>query len=98
MVAFPETEPMTIKRIEVALRNKDLYLLQEATNKLHEKGHEIYIITARYFEEQDIKKHGEIKQIVEKWLQNYNIHYEIEAFHVVPPGSMCDILIRTEPY
>ncbi len=39
MVAFPETEPMTIKRIEVALRNKDMYLLQEAANKLHEKYH-----------------------------------------------------------
>ena len=70
MVAFPETEPMTIKRIEVALRNKDLYLLQEATNKLHERYHtgfeftmfdELYQIKS-YIENNDIP--DEIKDVL----------------------------------
>ena len=55
MVAFPESESMTIKRIEVALRNKDMYLLKEASYKLHEKYHTGY----------DFKMLDELKQIAD---------------------------------
>ncbi len=39
MTPFPETEIMTIKRLEVALRKMDLKLLKDGAYKLHEKYH-----------------------------------------------------------
>ena len=39
---FPETEIMTIKRLEVALRKMDLKLLKDGAYKLHEKYHSGY--------------------------------------------------------
>lgn len=42
MAPFPETESMTIKRLEVALRRKDMQLLKDGAYKLHEKFHTGY--------------------------------------------------------
>lgn len=39
MAPFPETEIMTLKRIEVALRKLDFKLLKDGAYKLHEKFH-----------------------------------------------------------
>lgn len=39
MAPFPETEIMTIKRLEVALRKLDFKLLKDGAYKLHEKYH-----------------------------------------------------------
>ena len=39
MAPFPETEIMTIKRLEVALRKMDFKLLKDGAYKLHEKYH-----------------------------------------------------------
>lgn len=39
MAPFPESESMTIKRLEVALRKKDMHLLKDGAYKLHEKFH-----------------------------------------------------------
>ncbi len=39
MTPFPETEIMTIKRLEVALRKMDYKLLKDGAYKLHEKFH-----------------------------------------------------------
>lgn len=39
MAPFPESESMTIKRLEVALRKKDMQLLKDGAYKLHEKFH-----------------------------------------------------------
>ena len=39
MAPFPETEIMTIKRLEVALRKMDIKLLKDGAYKLHEKYH-----------------------------------------------------------
>ena len=39
MAPFPETEIMTIQRLEVALRKMDLKLLKDGAYKLHEKFH-----------------------------------------------------------
>lgn len=40
MTPFPETEIMTLKRLEVALRKNDFKLLKEGSYKLHEKFHQ----------------------------------------------------------
>ncbi len=42
MAPFPETEIMTIKRLEVALRRMDFKLLKDGAYKLHEKYHSGY--------------------------------------------------------
>ncbi len=42
MAPFPETEIMTIKRLEVALRKQDFKLLKDGAYKLHEKYHSGY--------------------------------------------------------
>ncbi len=42
MAPFPETEIMTIKRLEVALRRMDFKLLKDGAYKLHEKFHSGY--------------------------------------------------------
>ena len=39
MAPFPESESMTIKRLEVALRKRDMQLLKDGAYKLHEKFH-----------------------------------------------------------
>lgn len=39
MTPFPESETMTIKRLEVALRKEDWQLLKDGAYKLHEKFH-----------------------------------------------------------
>ena len=39
MAPFPESESMTIKRLEVALRKDDMRLLKDGAYKLHEKFH-----------------------------------------------------------
>ena len=39
MAPFPESESMTIKRLEVAIRKKDMNLLKDGAYKLHEKFH-----------------------------------------------------------
>ena len=48
MAPFPESESMTIKRLEVALKKKDMHLLKDGAYKLHEKfhtGHRFEFIT-----------------------------------------------------
>lgn len=42
MAPFPETEIMTLKRLEVALKKGDFKLLRDGTYKLHEKYHSGY--------------------------------------------------------
>ena len=42
MMPFPEAELVTIDRLEVALKNRDMKLLKEGAYKLHEKYHSGY--------------------------------------------------------
>ncbi len=70
MAPFPESESMTIKRLEVALRKKDMQLLKDGAYKLHEKfhtGHRFEFISEleqilKYVQEHDIPQ--EIKEIL----------------------------------
>lgn len=41
-MSFSEQESVTVKRLEVAIRNSDMELLKDASYKLHEKLHEGY--------------------------------------------------------
>ena len=70
MAPFPESESMTIKRLEVALKKKDMHLLKDGAYKLHEKfhtGHRFEFITEleqilKYAKTNDIQ--WEIKEIL----------------------------------
>ena len=67
MAPFPESESMTIKRLEVALRKKDMHLLKDGAYKLHEKFH-----TGHRFEFL-----LELKQILD-YVKNNDIPQEIK--------------------
>lgn len=69
MTPFPETEIMTIKRIEVALRKLDFKLLKDGAYKLHEKFHSGY-----RFEFVDI-----LKDLFTTISKNENIPSEIKG-------------------
>lgn len=90
MAPFPETEIMTIKRLEVAIRKQDFKLLKDGAYKLHEKYHSGF-----RFEYIDLLKEilcdvqnsssipGDIKDIliptIEDILENSNSYDENEA-------------------
>ncbi len=67
MAPFPESESMTIKRLEVALRKKDMHLLKDGAYKLHEKFH-----TGHKFEFL-----SELEQILE-YVNTHDIPQEIK--------------------
>ena len=67
MAPFPESESMTIKRLEVALRKADMSLLKDGAYKLHEKFH-----TGHRFEFAD-----ELKQILD-YVNSHDIPQEVK--------------------
>ena len=67
MAPFPESESMTIKRLEVAIRKKDMHLLKDGAYKLHEKFH-----TGHKFE-----FISQLEQIYE-YVKNHDIPEEIK--------------------
>lgn len=68
MAPFPETEIMTIKRLEVALRKMDYKLLKDGAYKLHEKYHSGF-----KFEYLDL-----LKDILDQTTSNASIPIEIK--------------------
>ncbi len=81
MAPFLETEIMTIKRIEVALRKMDFKLLKDAAYKLHEKLHNGF-----KFEYVDI-----LKEIKEDILKNEEIPQDIKEL-IIP--TIEDIVLK----
>lgn len=76
----------------------------EITNKLHEEGHEIYIITARYFTENDMKRaESNIQDVISKWLNKNNIYFDKMIFSPEEKLQICtenkiDLMIDDAPY
>ena len=68
MAPFPETEIMTIKRLEVALRKMDFKLLKDGAYKLHEKYH-----SGHRFEYLDL-----LKDIYKEVSENHSIPADIK--------------------
>lgn len=52
------------------------YYASEATNKLHELGVEIYILTARYNSTLNNELGLEMRTMVKKWLKKNNIYFD----------------------
>lgn len=48
----------------------------EIIKKLKEDGHEVYIITARYFTNENTKRGEETREIVKCWLENSKVIYD----------------------
>lgn len=76
----------------------------EITNKLHAEGNEIYIITARYFTENDQKRaEGTIEDAISKWLNKNNIYFDKIIFSPEDKVEICtknkiDLMIEDAPY
>lgn len=61
----------------------------EVTNKLHEQGHEIYIITARYLTDKDNEEGRKMRRTVKEWLKNNNIFYDKLIFSPEDKLEIC---------
>ena len=76
----------------------------EITNKLHNEGNEIYIVTARYFTENDKKRaEGTIEDVISKWLNKNNIYFDKIIFSPEDKVEICtknkiDLMIEDAPY
>jgi len=68
MMPFPETEIMTLKRLEVAIRKMDFKLLKDGAYKLHEKYH-----SGHRFEYTDL-----LKQIYTNVIENNAVPNDIK--------------------
>lgn len=74
----------------------------EITHKLKEDGNEIYIITARYFTDEDSKKGANMRTMVTNWLKEYNITYDKIIFSPENKLEICienniDLMIEDSP-
>lgn len=76
----------------------------EITNKLHDEENEIYIITARYFTENDKKRaEGTIEDAISKWLNKNNIYFDKIIFSPEDKVEICnknkiDLMVEDAPY
>lgn len=76
----------------------------EITNKLHEEGHEIYIITARYLTENDKKRlQNSITEVISNWLNKNNIYFDEIIFSPEDKLEICknnniELMIEDSPY
>lgn len=76
----------------------------EITNKLHDEGYELYIITARYFTENDKKRaEGDIQDVISKWLNKNDIYFDKMIFSPEDKVEICtenkiDLMIEDSPY
>ena len=90
--------------LDYVMNEKPRKFADEITNKLHREGHEIYIITARYFTENDKKKaDGTIQEVVSKWLNKNNIYFYEIIFNPEDKLDICknnkiELMIEDAPY
>ena len=63
----------------------------EVINELKKEGNEIYIITARFLTDKDTKIGEKMRNIVIKWLEQYNICYDKIIF---TPEEKLDICLE----
>lgn len=63
----------------------------EVINELKKEGNEIYIITARFLTDKDTKIGEKMRDIVIKWLEQYNICYDKIIF---TPEEKLDICLE----
>lgn len=90
--------------LDYVLNEKPRKFADEITNKLHEEGHEIFIITARYFTDKDKKRAcSSITDVVSKWLKNNNIYFDKIIFSPEDKLEICnnnkiELMIEDAPY
>ena len=61
----------------------------EVTNKLHNEGFQIYIITARYLTDRNDEKGIEMRKTVIDWLKSNNIYYDKIIFSPEDKLDIC---------
>ncbi len=90
--------------LDYVINEKPRKFADEITNKLHQEGYEVYIITARYFTENDNKKaEGTIEQVISKWLNQNNIYFDKIIFSPEDKLEICsnnkiELMIEDAPY
>lgn len=90
--------------LDYVINEKPRKFADEITNKLHDDGHEIYIITARYFTETDRERAGDtIENVISNWLNKNNIYFDKIIFspedkHEICSSNQIDLMIEDSPY
>ena len=90
--------------LEYAKNEKPRKYADEIIKKLKEDGHEIYIITARYFTENDKKRaNTTIEMTIIDWLKKNDINYDKIIFSPENKEDICkenqiDLMIEDAPY
>lgn len=90
--------------LNYVINEKPRKFADEITNKLHDDGHEIYIITARYFTETDHERAGDtIENVISNWLNKNNIYFDKIIFSPEDKREICssnqiDLMIEDSPY
>ena len=62
--------------IHYSINEKARPFASQVIKMLKEEGHEIYIITARWFTNKDTEQGKQMREIVKKWLIKNNIQYD----------------------
>lgn len=68
----------------------------EVIKKLKEDGHEIYIVTARWFTNRDDEKGNKMREMVKKWLNEYKIPYNKLVFSKAEQERKSDEIIENK--
>ena len=90
--------------LDYVINEKPRKFANEITNNLHKEGHEIYIITARYFTENDKKRvDSSINDIISNWFNKNNIYYDKIIFSPEDKSEICinnkiELMIEDSPY
>ena len=90
--------------LDYVINEKPRKFADEVTNKPHDEGHELYIITARYFTENDKKRvDSSITEVISKWLKQNNIYFDKIIFSPEDKLEICNenkigLMIEDAPY
>lgn len=76
---------------------------KEVIDKLKKEGHNIYIITARASEFEDVEKNEKMKDLVRKWFAKHELYYDELIFSTVNKLENCrekniDIMVEDSPH
>ena len=89
--------------LQYAVEEKPRLFAKEVIDKLKSEGHNIYIITARASEFQDVKRQEKMQELVRNWFKNNELYYDELIFSTVNKLENCkekniDIMVEDSPH
>ena len=90
-------------KAKYAIEEKPRPFAKEVIDKLKNEGHNIYIITARSSEFQNVEIKNKMEELVRQWFKNNEIYYDELIFSTVNKLENCrakniDIMVEDSPH